>query len=135
MAVFVKNKLGRRVKKSSPSPLWGHRLPVTALALSARGLDSHQLSREVTASIYDLMGHPGGERERSEAAEQHITRRADLLFQVIMVVVVVDLMIAMVELVVAVVVVVDLMIEIVELVMLTKRVTKNVTTMTEMILK
>ena len=40
------------------------------------------LSREVTASIYDLMGHPGGERERSEAAEQHITRRADLLFQV-----------------------------------------------------
>ena len=38
--------------------------------------------REVTASVYDLMGHPGGERERSEAAEQHITRRADLLFQV-----------------------------------------------------
>jgi len=37
--------------------------------------------REVTASVYDLMGHPGGERERSEAAEQHITRRADLLFQ------------------------------------------------------
>ena len=27
---------GWRVKKSSPSPLWGHRLPVTALALSAR---------------------------------------------------------------------------------------------------
>ena len=26
-------------KKSSPAPLWGHRLPVTALALSARGLD------------------------------------------------------------------------------------------------
>ena len=52
------------------------------------------------------MGHPGGERERSEAAEQHITRRADLLFQVmmvmvvVMVVVVVDLMIVMVELVV-----------------------------------
>ena len=34
MAVFVK-KLGRRVKKSSPSPPWGHCLPVTALALSA----------------------------------------------------------------------------------------------------
>ena len=31
------------------------------------------------------MGHPGGERERSEAAEQHITRRADLLFQVMVV--------------------------------------------------
>ena len=30
---------GRRSKKSSPTPLWGHRLPVTALALSARGLD------------------------------------------------------------------------------------------------
>ena len=41
------------------------------------------IHREVTASVYDLMGHPGGERERSEAAEQHITRRADLLFQVI----------------------------------------------------
>ena len=40
------------------------------------------ITREVTASIYDLMGHPGGERERSEAAEQLITRRADLLFQV-----------------------------------------------------
>ena len=40
------------------------------------------ITREVTASIYDLMGHPGGERERSEAAEQYITRRADLLFQV-----------------------------------------------------
>ena len=62
------------------------------------------------------MGHPGGERERSEAAEQHITRRADLLFQVM------------------VVLVVDLMIEIVELVV-TKRVTKNVMTMTVMILK
>ena len=40
------------------------------------------ITREVTASVYDLMGHPGGERERSDAAEQHITRRADLLFQV-----------------------------------------------------
>ena len=27
---------GRRAEKSSPTPLWGHRLPVTALALSAR---------------------------------------------------------------------------------------------------
>ena len=45
---FCKKK--RPVKKSSPSPLWGHRLPVTALALSAgrpfgparfaRGLDN-----------------------------------------------------------------------------------------------
>ena len=29
-------KNGRRTKKSSPTPLWGHHLPVTALALSAR---------------------------------------------------------------------------------------------------
>ena len=28
---------GRRAQKSYPTPLWGHRLPVTALALSARG--------------------------------------------------------------------------------------------------
>merc|ERR1711952_513837 len=35
-AVSVK-KSGCRLKKSSPLPLWGHRLPVTALALLARG--------------------------------------------------------------------------------------------------
>ena len=40
------------------------------------------MSREVTSSVYDLMGHPGGERERSEATEQLIARRADRLFQV-----------------------------------------------------
>ena len=34
-AVFVK-KSSWPVKKSFPSPLWGHRRPVTALALSAR---------------------------------------------------------------------------------------------------
>ena len=33
---FRKKKLGRRAKTPSPSQLWGHRLPVTALALSAR---------------------------------------------------------------------------------------------------
>ena len=38
-AVFVKN-FSWPVKKSSPSPLWEHRLPVKALALSARGLDN-----------------------------------------------------------------------------------------------
>ena len=39
---------GRRAKKSYPTPLWGHRLPVTALALSARrpfGLDNQGQSR------------------------------------------------------------------------------------------
>ena len=30
-------------QKVSPSPLWGHRLPITALALSARGLDNKNL--------------------------------------------------------------------------------------------
>ena len=34
-AVFVWGPV-RRAKKSYPTPLWGHRLPVTALALSAR---------------------------------------------------------------------------------------------------
>ena len=34
-AVFVK-KFSWPIKKSSPSPLWEFRLPVTALALSAR---------------------------------------------------------------------------------------------------
>ena len=29
-----RKKSGRRAKKSSPTPLWGHRLPETALALS-----------------------------------------------------------------------------------------------------
>ena len=30
---------GRRANNASPTPLWGHRLPVTALALSVHGLD------------------------------------------------------------------------------------------------
>ena len=33
-------KNGWRTKKSSPTPLWGHCLPVTALALLARRLDN-----------------------------------------------------------------------------------------------
>ena len=37
---FCKKKLGRHVKKFSPSPLWGHRLPVTALALLASRPDA-----------------------------------------------------------------------------------------------
>ena len=36
---FSRGEPGRRAQKSYPTPLWGHRLPVTALALSARGLD------------------------------------------------------------------------------------------------
>ena len=34
---FHKKEHGLRVKKSSPSPLWGNYLPVTAVALSASG--------------------------------------------------------------------------------------------------
>ena len=37
---FSRGEPGRRAQKSYPTPLWGHRLPVTALALSARGLDN-----------------------------------------------------------------------------------------------
>ena len=33
---FSRGEPGRRAQKSYPTPLWGHRLPVTALALSAR---------------------------------------------------------------------------------------------------
>ena len=40
--IFVK-KFSCLIKKSSPSPLWGHRLPATALALSARGLDKRHV--------------------------------------------------------------------------------------------
>jgi len=43
-------------------------------------IDSTEI-REVTASVYDLMGHPGGERERSDLTDQVIARRADNLFQ------------------------------------------------------
>jgi len=43
-------------------------------------LDRQEL-REVTASIYDLMGHPNGERLKSEASDQIIMRRAELAFQ------------------------------------------------------
>ena len=56
---FCKKKAGRRAKKSSPTPMWGHRQPVTALALSAsrpfgpagfaRGLDKQgHISVEIT---------------------------------------------------------------------------------------
>ena len=34
----------------SPSPLWGHRLPVTALALSAPGLDNFKLKENTKKS-------------------------------------------------------------------------------------
>ena len=37
---FCNKKNGRRTKKASPTPLWGHRQPETALALSACGLDN-----------------------------------------------------------------------------------------------
>ena len=35
---FSRGEPGRRAKKSYPTPLWGHRLPVKALALSALSL-------------------------------------------------------------------------------------------------
>lgn len=47
------------------------------------GLVSRAELREVTAAVFDLMGHPGGEREKSTAAaaEQLINSKADLAFQ------------------------------------------------------
>ena len=56
-ATFVK-KNGRRATKSSPSQLWGHRLPVTARALSARRLDSKSFWKIQTIkenSTWDFM--------------------------------------------------------------------------------
>ena len=55
---------GWRVKKSSPSPLWGHCLPVTALALSARGLEnwpsfSSSLNRLLEGRQIGIMPNPG----------------------------------------------------------------------------
>ena len=43
----------RRAKKSSPTPLWGHRLPVTALALLEPWL-SHFCSTSSWSTIYFL---------------------------------------------------------------------------------
>jgi len=37
--------------------------------------------RDVTGAIYDLMGHPNGERLKSEANDQIIDRRAEIAFQ------------------------------------------------------
>ena len=54
MAIFAK-KNDWPVKKSSPSPLLGHRLPVTALALSARRQDKLIWPKRVTA-VYWLLG-------------------------------------------------------------------------------
>jgi len=45
------------------------------------GILSKEEFRDVTASIYELMGSPSGERQRSEAVEQIITSRADQMFQ------------------------------------------------------
>ena len=62
-AVTVK-KSGWPVKKSSPFPLWGHRLPVTALALSARGLDKQHHSHH--------HHHRGGVNIRAGHASSHL---------------------------------------------------------------
>eukprot|EP00090_Calanus_glacialis_P013039 TRINITY_DN21651_c0_g1_i3.p1 TRINITY_DN21651_c0_g1~~TRINITY_DN21651_c0_g1_i3.p1 ORF type:complete len:169 (-),score=38.39 TRINITY_DN21651_c0_g1_i3:105-611(-) len=45
------------------------------------GVLSRSEVRDVTSSIYDLMGHPNGEREKSEASDQMINRRAEMAFQ------------------------------------------------------
>ena len=50
LRLFSWGESGRRFKKSSPTPLWGHRLPVTALALSAPGLDNFKLKENTKKS-------------------------------------------------------------------------------------
>ena len=51
--LFRKKKLGQRVKKSSPSPLWGQCLPETAhRPRFARGLDTGQASNEADFLIF-----------------------------------------------------------------------------------
>jgi len=45
------------------------------------GVVSRAEVREVTLAIYDLMGHPAGERQKSEANDQNIARRAEMAFQ------------------------------------------------------
>jgi len=45
------------------------------------GVLSRAEVREVTAAIHDLMGHPNGERQKSEANDQMIDRRAERAFQ------------------------------------------------------
>ena len=63
MAVSAK-KLGWRVKKSSPSPLWGHRLPVIALTLSARGLDNHY-GYEPNDAVYGIDSDNDGDEDKA----------------------------------------------------------------------
>ena len=48
-------KPGCQLKKSPPSPLRGHRLPVTALALSARGLDKHPYMKVNDLCVYMIL--------------------------------------------------------------------------------
>jgi len=45
------------------------------------GVLSRAEVRDVTAAVYDLMGHPNGERQKSEANDQMIDKRAELAFQ------------------------------------------------------
>ena len=45
-------------KKSSPSPLWGHRLPVTALGLSAHRLDKIISLTNFVSSVRTSNSHP-----------------------------------------------------------------------------
>lgn len=51
--------------------------------LNQDGVLSKTEIKEVTASIYDLMGHPTGEKQRSEEAEEVIASKADLAFQML----------------------------------------------------
>jgi len=51
--------------------------------LNKDGVVSKSEIREVTAAIYDLMGHPTGERLKSEETDEIISNKADLVFQML----------------------------------------------------
>ena len=56
MAVLVKKKLGRRVEKSSPSPLRGCCLPVTALVLDYCNYHHHHNHRYHPRTMFGMLG-------------------------------------------------------------------------------
>ena len=76
-AVFVK-KNGRHAKKSSPTPQLGHPLPVTALALSAHGLE---IGRYIQAiEFIDLLFVETSETKRKGRLKLQKTEGWEFLF-------------------------------------------------------
>jgi len=51
--------------------------------LNKDGVLSRSEIKEVTASIYDLMGHPTGEKQKNEETDEIISNKADYTFQLL----------------------------------------------------